>query len=194
MDKVFVGIDPGKEGFIAIYDESVGKHEFMYMPEKREGTGKYNKNGSEQTKLVFDPDGFRDLILSLNDKMRGKKIFAVIEEVIGRGDWSAQNTFNFGYVAGLQRMILVMLGATYMMVRPQKWQSVMYKGVEKVYSPSKSGSKMVHDTKATSEKVAKSLFPNYDFRRTLKSKNTDDNKTDALLMCEYGRLHIFKDA
>lgn len=197
QNRVFVGIDPGKQGFLVLFSEEVGKHEFYTMPEKDEPTGKVLRGGKIQTEKVFNPNGFRDLILDINTRFKGSKMFFVIEDVLGREGWSAQTTFNFGHTAGMQLMIPIMLGATYVLVRPQKWQSIMYRGVEKVRKPSSTGKTMVHDTKATSALVAQKLYPEIDFRRNPESKRStkiDDNKTDAFLMCEFARTHQFKDA
>lgn len=199
MNKVFVGIDPGKQGFIVLYHERYKEHEFLTMPFKSVGTGEFKKTGAkeEKTELVFDVEGFKAMILDINDRYGKCSYFGVIEDVNGRQGWSAQNNFAFGKVAGMQEMILIMLGATYIAVRPQKWQSIMYRGIEKVMTPSSTGKTMVHDTKATSEKVARQMYPHIDFRRDPTSKRStkiDDNKTDAFLMCEYARIHAFKNA
>lgn len=188
MKKAILAIDPGKAGFICLY---INKKYFFYpMPYHKVDSGEKLKNGKPKMKLEFYECGFRDLVLELNEKVRGYELHAVIEEVIGREDWSAQNTFNFGYVAGMQKMICVMLGVKAEMVRPQKWQAFMYKGIKKIMKPSKSGKTMVHDTKATSIMVAKMLGGDLDFRRTVRCDDADDNKTDAFLMCEYKRRNL----
>jgi len=197
LNKVFVGIDPGKQGFLVLYSESNNVHEFHTMPEKEVPTGKILRGGKVQTESEFDPDGFRGMILDINARFKGSEFYFVVEDVIGRQGWSAQNNFTFGHTAGLQLMIPIMLGASYLMVRPQKWQSIMFRGTEKVMTKSKTGNKMVHDTKATSAIVAQKIAPEIDFRRdpsSKRSKKIDDNKTDAFLMCEYARKYAFKDA
>lgn len=191
---VFMGIDPGKEGFIVLYNKQTGEREFLQMPLKDVPTGEFKKNGDPKTTQEFDAFGFRKLILDIAAKYQGCKFYGVIEDVIGRQGWSAQNNFNFGHTAGLQLMILIMLNATYEMVRPQKWQSIIYRGYNKVMVPSSTGKTMIHDTKATSKIVAKAIAPEIDFRKTTRSTKMDDNKTDAFLMCEYARLHLYKDA
>lgn len=65
----------------------------------------------------------------------------------------------------------------------------MYIGYNKVMKPSSTGKTMIHDTKATSAIVSKIIAPDIDFRKTERSKNIDDNKTDAFLICKYMR-HI----
>jgi len=105
---------------------------------------------------------------------------------------SAENNFNFGHTAGIQMLALIMLGAKITKVRPIKWQTSMYQGFSKVMVPSSTGKTMIHDTKATSAIVAVALGPDIDFRKTERSKNIDDNKTDSFLMCLYGYREFLK--
>lgn len=182
---VFLGLDPGKAGFITVYEPELDEYSFYPMPEHKVPTGKILKSGREEMKTEFHPEGFRDLILKLHSKYKGYKIVAAMEDVHGRQGWSAENNFNFGHTAGLQLMILIMLRAEIELVKPQKWQSFMYQGFKKVMIPSSTGKTMVNDTKATSALVATSIAPNIDFRRTERSSNLDDNKTDSFLLCLY---------
>ena len=43
------------------------------------------------------------------------------------------------------------------------------------------------DTKNTSYNAARRIFPEIDFRRSIRCTNFDDNKVDATLIAEYGR-------
>lgn len=191
--KIFLGIDPGKQGFLVAYNPDKQEHKFYTMPFHDVGTGEFKVKGGEKTESVFHQDGFRDLILQLAKEYSGFKLYGVIEDVTGRQQWSAQNNFAFGFVTGLQTMIYIMLKVEYLPIKPQKWQAMMYRGFDKVKVSSKSGMTMVHDTKATSAIVSKAIAPNIDFRRTTRSKNIDDNKTDAFLISEFCRLHAFKN-
>lgn len=185
--EIFIGIDPGKSGFIAIYNPVDGQHSFYPMPYHRVLTGQLTKAGKPETKSEFHQEGLLEIVYDIHKRFKNYKIYACIEEVIGRQGWSAQNNFNFGYTAGLQKFMMVLLKADILMVRPQKWQSVMYRGYDKVMKPSSTGKTMVHDTKATSAIVSQRMQPEIDFRKTERSKNIDDNKTDAFLLCEYMR-------
>jgi hypothetical protein len=185
---VFIGLDPGKAGFIAIYDfegNLADPWEFLPMPEKQVSTGRQLKSGKDIMKWEFDPEGFRSLFFHIWKKYKDCNFIAAIEDVNGRQGWSASNNFAFGHTAGLQYMLLIMLKADIEIVRPQKWQSVMYKGFEKTMKSSQTGKTKVHDTKATSAIVAQALAPNINFCRTERSKVIDDNKTDAFLICLY---------
>lgn len=183
-----IGIDPGKLGFICIYLD--GEYTFYPMPYHKVPTGEKLKSGKPKMKNEFHENGFRSLIFKINENFPNCKFIAAIEDVHGREGWSAQNNFNFGYVAGMQKMICIMLGAEIEMVKPQKWQSIMYKGFNKIMIPSSTGKTMDCDTKATSEMVAKKLGEGIDFRKTERSTTSDDNKTDAFLICEYKRRKV----
>ena len=183
MKDAYIGIDPGKAGFITIFKD--GRFSFYAMPEHKVETGKISKTGKALMKTEFYEGGFRDLVFQIAKEVKGYKIFAAIEEVGGRQGWSAQNNFSFGHTAGLLKMLILMLDAEVTMVRPQKWQAEMYRDFEKVKVPSSTGKTMVHDTKATSVIVAKALGPDIDFRKTERAKKDDDNKTDSFLVCLY---------
>lgn len=175
MNLIFLGLDPGSQGFITAYNPINKEYKFYPMPTEKEGT-----------KKIFSVKGLKNLIFEIKNDFPNFKFIGTIEEVTGRQGWSATNTFNFGYNAGAQRMIFEMLGAEIDMVRPQKWQAVMYQGYTKVKVPSSTGKTMIHDTKATSSIVAQDIGKGIDFRKTTRSTNIDDNKTDSFLMCVYG--------
>jgi len=189
IEKAFIGIDPGSKGFITLFVD--GDFKFFQMPTKKVDTEKKNKSGKFTQKEVFNKDGIRNLIYEIKKECKNYPIYCAIEDVHGRNNWAAEMTFNFGYVAGMQFMIASMLKAKIIMVRPQKWQSVMYNGFNKVMVKSSTGKTMVHDTKQTSKNVARELAPHIDFRKTSRSKNMDDNKTDSFLICCY-LIKIFK--
>lgn len=186
-----MAIDPGKSGFLAVLADD--EFNFYPMPTHKVPTGETLKSGKPKMKTEFNERGFRQLVLNMNEFYEGYEMHGAIEEVTGRQSWSAQNNFNFGHTAGLQRMIFIMLDVEYVTVRPQKWQAVMYQDVEKVMKKSSTGKTMVHDTKATSAKAAEKYGPGIDFKKTARSTTIDDNKTDAFLMCLWRQKQLQKD-
>jgi len=186
MKTAYIGFDPGADGFITICDKDQGE-EFTYyaMPTQPEETGKLLKSGKPQTKPVFSYSGLIELAVVIRLEFSEHKFVAAIEEVGGRGGWSATNNFNFGYKAGAQRMLLELLRAEIIMVRPQKWQSFMRKGYELIKNPSSSGKTMVVDSKAMAELIATTEYPGQDFRKTERAKNNHDGKIDSFLICLY---------
>lgn len=181
---VYLGCDPGKDGYITAYDGKDFK--FYSMPKKKVETGEFTKSNKPKIKTVFDDAGFRELTLQINRDFDKATFIVTLEDVTGRQGWSAQNNFNFGHTAGLQKMIFIMLGADITMVKPQKWQSFMGQGYAKIKVPSSTGKTMVNDTKAFAEMIATTEYPNIDFRHSARAKNNHDGKIDSFLLCLYG--------
>ena len=179
--KTFIGVDPGKTGHITIYKDGVEK--FHPMPTHKVATDKLLKSGKPKMKSEFHEAGLVNVFEEIRKDLEGCEIYVAIEEVTGRQGWSANNNFNFGYVAGLVKMLCLMLEPKeLLMVRPQKWQAVMYSGIEKIKKPSSTGKTMINDTKAMSAKVAQQLAPHVQFAKVSK---IDDGKTDSYLICMY---------
>lgn len=180
---IYMGLDPGKAGFITAFD---GKDFHFYpMPQHKVETGELLKSGKPQMKTVFHTEGMRDLVYQINRQFPGCEYKVAIEEVGGRGGWSATNNFNFGHTAGLQMMIFIMLGAEITMVRPQKWQSFMRQGYPDIKKASSSGKTMISDPKAVAEMIVKKEYPHIDFKKTARATKNDDNKIDSFLVCLY---------
>tara|TARA_R110002073_G_scaffold148366_4_gene301502 strand:+ start:7049 stop:7669 length:621 start_codon:yes stop_codon:yes gene_type:complete len=183
MKEILLGMDPGKEGFITAWDGD--KFTFYAMPTHKVETGNLLKSGEPQMKEEFYLSGLVDLQRQIFLDFRGCKLIVAIEEVGGRGGWSATNNFNFGHTAGMQRMIFEMLDAEIIMVRPQKWQSVVRRGYDLMKVKSSTGKTMVVDSKMMAEHIATSEYPEIDFRKTERSKKNHDGKMDSFLICLY---------
>ena len=180
---ILCGMDPGKEGFISAFDGE--NYTFYEMPTHKIETGDLLKSGKPQTKTQFYIHGLAELAKQIKKDFKGCNFVAAIEEVGGRGGWSATNNFNFGHTAGLQRMIFEYLDAEIIMVRPQKWQSVIRREYDLIKVPSSSGKTMVVDSKAMAEHIATTEFPNIDFRKTERAKKNHDGKIDSFLVLQY---------
>ena len=183
MKEILLGMDPGKDGFITAWDGKEFK--FYSMPTHKVETGKFLKSGKPQMKDEFHISGIVLLIKKLHSDWKNCKLIAAIEEVGGRGGWSATNNFNFGHTAGMQRMIFEMLDAEIIMVRPQKWQSVVRRGYDLMKVKSSTGKTMVVDSKMMAEHIATTEYPGIDFKKTERSKNNHDGKMDSFLICLY---------
>ena len=176
-------MDVGKEGYITAWD---GKEFTFYeMPTHKVDTGEVLKSGKPKMKTEFHINGLVDLVNKIHLDFKGCKLKVAIEQVGGRGGWSATNNFNFGHTAGLQRMIFEMLGAEIIMVRPQKWQSVVRRGYDLMKVKSSTGKTMVVDSKMMAEHIATTEYPEIDFRKTERSTKNHDGKMDSLLICVY---------
>lgn len=183
MKKAYIGLDPGSKGYFVIITEDA--QIFYPMPTHKVGTGKKLKSGKEKMKDEFHQAGMRDLVFKIKKDFSEHKFIAATEQVGGRGGWSATNNFNFGYVMGLQMMVLYMLRAEVTFVRPKKWQNYMRRGYSLIKVKSKSGKTMVDDAKAIAEMIVLKEWPEVDFRRTERSSKNDDNLIDAFLICNY---------
>ena len=180
---VLFGCDPGKDGFItALFN---GKYSFYPMPTHKVPTGDLLKSGKPQMKTEFHINGIAQLARQIHKEFKGCKFIAAIELVGGRGGWSATNNFNFGYTAGLQRMLFEFLNAEIHLVRPQKWQSVVRRGYELKKVPSSSGKTMVVDSKVMAAYIVIIEFPSIDFRKTERAKNVHDGKIDSFLILQW---------
>src|SRR5690606_12982518 len=135
------------------------------MPEHKIETGETLKSGKPKTKKVFHEEGMRDLVFNIKKLTKGRPIRVAIEDVGGRGGWSATNNFNFGRIAGLQKMVFLMLGAEITMVRPQKWQSFMRQGYADIKKASSTGKTMISDPKAVAQVIVETEYPHVDFRK-----------------------------
>ena len=183
-DTVFFGMDPGKDGFITA-STGDGKFKHYAMPRHKVETGVILKSGKPQTRDEFHIAGLVSLTLTISNDFPSMKRVAAIEEVGGRGGWSATNNFNFGHTAGMQRMIFELLRAEIVMVRPQKWQSFVRQGYTLIKNPSSSGKTMVTDAKAMAELIATTEYPDVDFRKTERARVNHDGKIDSHLICKY---------
>ena len=82
-------------------------------------------------------------------------------------------------------MIFEILNAEIIMVRPQKWQSVVRQGYDLIKVKSSSGKTMVVDSKMMAEHIATTEYPEIDFRKTKRAKKNHDGKMDSFLICLY---------
>ena len=183
MKEILLGMDPGRDGFITAWDGNEFK--FYAMPTHKVDTGKILKSGKPQTKDEFHISGLATLTDTIKYDFPNCRFVVAIEEVGGRGGNGAVQNFNFGFVAGLQRMVFEMLLGEIIMVRPQKWQSVVRRGYNKKMIPSSTGKTMVVDAKAMAEHIATTEYPNIDFRKTERARKNHDGKIDSFLICLY---------
>ena len=170
MNKVHVGIDPGKNGFICILTDE--GFTFSEIPK----IGK-----------MVDIHELSKIFHNLYIDSAEKRVHCVIENVHALFGSSAGATFEFGYVNGVLEALLVSIGIPYTKIQPKEWQKEMFKGVDQMKKPSSTGKTHVNDTKGMALVAAKRLFPNLDLRATERSKNPHDGKVDSLLLCEFSR-------
>lgn len=137
---VYCGFDPGKDGAAAF----LWNGESLVVP--------YDRSEYIQTLLSFRRKGF--------------KIRAVVEHVGAMPGQGVTSCFSFGESFGWLQGVLDTVGASYELVRPQRWK--------KEFGCTKD--------KNTSIAVAKRLFPGVSLRRTERCVKDHDGMAEALLM------------
>lgn len=167
--RTYIGIDPGAKGFIAVMGEQT-----RFFP--------------------LEKALYRDIAAFLGYvKEKSSPCFCCMEEVHAVFGSSARSTFEFGRINGALEGILCALGIPYQFVQPKVWQKAVWTNPDIVTCEkervTRGGRRLVRavDTKRTSLRAAARLFPGVDLRKTPRCARPDDNKCDALLICEYGR-------
>lgn len=175
MEKVYVGIDPGEEGFISV-----------------QKGGKWNFFSLKEADTLQVGDFLREL------KEENENITAVMEDVHAIFGASAKSTFNFGFNKGLLYGLLCGFKIPLTLVPPKEWQNLMWTNNDKEYDikilKKKNGEQSIRktvNTKKTSTNCCRRLFPELDLRRNTRCVKFDDNKIDSILICEYGRRKNF---
>ena len=178
---IFIGVDPGKKGALAVVGDIVRIIEVTSMPILKGG------------KKARDEYDIRAIVLFLKDH-KGDCEFVTVEKsqplpMIGAqsrqamfGKVGVPAPFKPGSLAqfnrGVQRgfeWILTALEMPFQLVSPRTWMKAMHVGTPGA------------DTKQRSILAAQRLFPNFDLRRTPRCRKADDGIADALLLAEFGR-------
>lgn len=166
---MFIGIDPGSSGAIAVLDGG-SVQTFVYP---KIGT---KTDWREYSKLFGYIQGCR---------------MAGLEQVHAINGSSAKATFTFG---GYFYSALCLLHANdipHMLIQPKVWQKEIYSEYDKVYKPGKSRKTL--DTKKTSLMACKRLFPGENLfyggneKDTGRRSKEHEGIVDALLIAEYVR-------
>lgn len=161
----YIGIDPGSHGFVAC----------------RHGDGCYSF-------FSLDGVGVGDLsayLRSVIDLSGVDGVGCVLEDVHALRGVGAGSTFAFGRVLGMLEGVLGCLGIGYVKVLPRVWQGSLWGSGDRLYV--ERGGERLLDVKGTSIRACQRLFPGIDLRRGDRCRKLDDNKADALLLCEYCR-------
>jgi hypothetical protein len=172
MNKIYIGIDPGQKGGIA-----------MLIPNQKPILHKMPLIESELDleKLLeyIDPGSYSCHI--------------IIENVHSIFGTSAASNFSFGFGCGQLFATLKLSGIPFTQISPKVWQKEIWQGVKPIEildskKKTKDGKpKYKIDTKATSLLAVIRLFPGIDLRGSDRSKKEHDGIVDALCLAEYGR-------
>jgi hypothetical protein len=161
--KIYGGIDPGKEGAVAMVDDAGKTVQYYAFP----------KIGNE-----VDIQGLTEILIALKELNLTHLVLENVHSIAGS---SAKSNFSFGHTNGIIEGVLVALKIPYTKVQPKAWQKEMFNGIPVQQKDGKN------DTKLMSLLASKRLFPEEKFLATSRSKVPHDGITDAVLMSEYCR-------
>lgn len=180
MKRIRVGVDPGKQGAIAVFADS--KLEYVLPLPLIDNL----KSQVDEQKLFK---------IFLEIRKMSSDIFIAIENVHAHQLAGGTSNFSFGDNCGLIRGMIIALELPFIKVLSKEWQKEAWKGVVEIRKPDaykmdkKSGSKKIIrgkiNTKATSLIAAKRLFPEQSFldpNKTERSKKDHDGMVDAALI------------
>lgn len=162
---IFIGIDGGLAGGIAIYNSDTNILLTYPMPVIDVKSVKGNKKEYDVKALV-------DIFLVYRDSIK----MVILEKAQAMPGQGVVSMFNIGKNYGIMQGILVSLQIPYQLVHPKSWQKKMFEGMPQ------------QDTKQASILTAQRLFPKNNFKATQRSQINHNGMTDAALMAYYGCL------
>ncbi len=159
---IYIGVDPGKHGGIAVLDAGGDVLALCAMPVIQ---------GARASKAEYDLRRIFDRLI------RQGEAFVWLERLRAMPPKYGGSAANYqrGYVTGIFEAFCVALKLRYQFVSPSVWQKAFWKGKG--------------DTKQQSIMFAERLFPMADLLATERSRKPHDGMADALLIAEYGRRH-----
>jgi crossover junction endodeoxyribonuclease RuvC len=99
---------------------------------------------------------------------------AYVERAQSMPKQGVSSTFSIGYGFGLMVGILTSLKVPYTIVHPRTWQKVMLRDVKKT------------DTKKAAAVVCRRLWPEIDWRKSVRARTNHDGLCDAALIGMFG--------
>jgi len=157
----YIGINPGKNGGIAVIHSS-GMTELFVFP----------KLG-----LDIDLHALWKIVNALP-----KNSLTTLESVHSIQGTGAKSNFEFGGTFFLLQMALVAANLPYQLVTPKTWQKIMFEGLTPILS--KDGTR---DTKSMALRAMTALYPDVDATPTARSTKSHTGLVDALLLATYGK-------
>jgi len=163
---MFIGIDPGKSGGMALLGPAGIVMEIEPTPVVKAG-----KTGRDE----FDLAAIRGL-LHYWARRESEGCFVTVEKSQPLPPKMGGTVANFARGVGRGwEWMCVGLGLPYQLVAPQTWQKAMHAGTPE------------GDTKQRSILAAHRLFPGVSLLRTERSRVPHDGLAEALLLAEFGR-------
>lgn len=154
--KIYVGIDVGKSGGLAKFNEDLKLLSLHVMP----------MIGKE-----YDIQELKNILTEPDEEI----VHLAIENVHAiQGRTGNSSNFSFGLGKGILMGMVAGLEIPYTLVNPKTWQKIAWEGVTKQA-----------DNKKTSLVAAKRLFPTESFLATSRSRVPHDGLVDAALIGYY---------
>lgn len=159
IDRLFVGIDPGRNGAIATVDGFGILVGLMDMPTATEVVAKKTRKRVHVSELVAALSPYVPMVT-----------VAAIEDVGGITGQAASASFAFGRMCGLVEGALIALGMPVCRVRAQRWHKVV--GLP---------------TRATKDDCRALAAANFPERAASFARKKDDGRADAAMIAHWAR-------
>lgn len=157
-EKIYVGIDPGKNGGLVAIDKNGNIIRHMIMP--------------LITKEELDPIGLIEFVTFEEHDVK-----IALENVHSIHMSSAKSNFQFGRIVGAIEAALKVSQMPYMLVDPKKWQKTSFEGIPALDNP-----------KDRALLASVRLFPTISFVMSSRSKNPHDGVIDAALIAYWAKV------
>lgn len=156
---IYCGIDVGKDGaMVFIYGDKENDIDLNPIP-------LVNKE--------IDIAALRNIL----EMWPKEELLVGIENVHSIHGSSAGANFEFGRSSGIVEGLVEGLGLRYVKVSPKKWQKTIHEGVNKT-----------DDIKAMSHQAMKRLYPNADFRKSMRCTKFHTGIVDALCIATWCKI------
>lgn len=156
---IWIGIDPGQKGALAIIGWDAALAEFDATARLEDGP----------LIIPFDQDRYIGTLLAVETS--GVECVCCIEDVHSITGQGIASSFRFGVTYGWLLGMLDAIGIPYQPITPQKWKKEFG----------------LNSDKANSIEVCKRLYPGVNLLRTERSRKEDDNMAEALLLSTYAK-------
>lgn len=167
---IYLGIDPGHDGALAIIDDCAPAARWIPMPMVHAAKGKPQ----------YDVKALHEFFAVVGRDVGSRGIYAACERLTALPPTMGGSSANYarGRSLGLLEALMVATHTPYALVQPKAWQKVMLAG-----TPG-------DDTKQRSILACQRLFPSVSLMRTERCRKPHDGAADALLIAEYGRRKL----
>lgn len=166
-EKLYIGIDPGKDGAICLRDshETIAT---LAMP------------------LINNEIDIYTIDRFFKDNMQDRILQVVLEDVHTIFGSSAGATFEFGRGLGIIEGILTANSIPFLKVQPKEWQRVLFQGIPEKRKPNKiNGQRGSLLTKPMAHLAIVRLYPEVELKKSARAKNPHLGIIDGLCMMHY---------